>query len=80
MPYSDPLADGPTIQAAATRALEGGTTLKKVIAMLKKTSPTIRAPIVLFTYYNPIYQKGFEQFVKEISDAGAKGLTRNPKP
>mmetsp|Transcript_12051 Transcript_12051/g.19444 ORF Transcript_12051/g.19444 Transcript_12051/m.19444 type:complete len:341 (-) Transcript_12051:531-1553(-) len=74
VPYSDPLADGPTIQAAATRALEGGTTLKKVIAMLKKTSPTIRAPIVLFTYYNPIYQKGFEQFVKEISDAGAKGL------
>ena len=64
----------PSPQASATRALAAGTTLNKVIALLKKTSPTIKAPIVLFTYYNPIYQKGFEVFVKEIVDAGAKGL------
>lgn len=60
--------------AAATRALAAGTTLNGVIALLKRVSPTIKAPIVLFTYYNPIYQKGFETFVKEIVDAGAKGL------
>ena len=45
-----------------------------MIDLVKRVSPGIRAPIVLFTYYNPIYQRGFETFVKEIADAGAKGL------
>jgi tryptophan synthase alpha chain len=76
VPYSDPLADGPVIQAAATRALANGATLDKVIAMCKEAVEVekVRAPIVMFTYFNPIYQRGIEKFVKDISDAGAKGL------
>jgi len=74
VPYSDPLADGPTIQAAATRALEAGTTLGDVVDLVARVSPDITAPIVLFTYFNPIYQRGFEPFVKSIAAAGAKGL------
>ena len=61
-------------QASATRALASGTTLQKVIDLVARVAPTIKAPLVLFTYYNPIYQRGFEAFVKEIADAGAKGL------
>mmetsp|Transcript_1332 Transcript_1332/g.3100 ORF Transcript_1332/g.3100 Transcript_1332/m.3100 type:complete len:329 (-) Transcript_1332:267-1253(-) len=74
VPYSDPLADGPIIQAAATRALENGTTLGKVLAMLTRVSPDLKAPVVLFQYFNPILRKGVEAFVKEIAAAGAKGL------
>jgi len=74
VPYSDPLADGPTIQASATRALASGTTLQQVIDLVARLTPTVKAPIVLFTYYNPIYQRGFERFVSEIAAAGAKGL------
>jgi len=77
VPYSDPLADGPVIQAAATRALENGATLDKVIAMAKKTIDNgkgVKAPIVMFTYFNPIYQRGVEKFVQQIADAGARGL------
>lgn len=61
-------------QASATRALASDTTLPKVIDLVARVSPNVKAPIVLFTYYNPIYQRGFETFVKEIADAGAKGL------
>jgi len=77
VPYSDPLADGPVIQAAATRALENGATLDKVIAMAKKAIDNgngVKAPIVMFTYFNPIYQRGVEKFVQQIADAGARGL------
>ena len=45
-----------------------------MIDLTRKVSPTIKAPVVLFTYYNPIYQRGFENFVEEIASAGAKGL------
>lgn len=74
VPYSDPLADGPTIQAAATRALNNGATLNKVIDLVREVSPTIKAPIVMFTYYNPIFQRGIERFCADIAKAGAKGL------
>ena len=63
-----------THQAAATRALEAGTTLGDVVDLVARVSPDITAPIVLFTYFNPIYQRGFEPFVKSIAAAGAKGL------
>ena len=74
VPYSDPLADGPVIQAAATRALQKGTRLEQVLDMLKTVSPTIRAPIVLFTYYNPILNRGISTFMQQAAAAGAKGL------
>ena len=74
VPYSDPLADGPTIQAAATRALQQGTTLDKVLAVVKEATPSIKAPIVLFTYYNPIMARGLDRFCQQLRDAGAAGL------
>eukprot|EP00798_Chlamydomonas_sp_ICE-L_P011454 gene11454-34164_t len=71
---TDPLADGPVIQNAATRALEKGCSLDQVLAMLAKTSPEIKAPVVLFTYYNPIMRRGMDQFCKQAKAAGASGL------
>ncbi|MEM9214782.1 MAG: tryptophan synthase subunit alpha [Cyanobacteria bacterium P01_F01_bin.150] len=74
VPYSDPLADGPVIQAAATRALENGVTLDNVLDLVKELSPSMQAPIVLFTYYNPILNRGIDTFLKQLADAGVKGL------
>lgn len=74
VPYSDPLADGPTIQAAATRALQQGVTLDDVLGLVKEISPEIKAPIILFTYYNPILNRGIESFLKQIAAAGVQGL------
>ncbi len=74
VPYSDPLADGPVIQAAATRALERGIKLDNVLEMVSRVSPTLRSPIILFTYYNPILNRGVESFLQQISAAGVKGL------
>ena len=74
VPYSDPLADGPVIQAAATRALARCTTLEQVLEMLKGLSPSLRSPIILFTYYNPILYRGVDKFLGQIKDAGVAGL------
>jgi len=74
VPYSDPLADGPVIQAAATRALQKGTKLDDVLKMLVNVIPEITAPIVLFTYYNPIIHRGIENFLQQLSQVGVKGL------
>ncbi|CAM6078496.1 unnamed protein product [Sphagnum tenellum] len=74
VPYSDPLADGPVIQAAATRSLAQGTTLDKVLDMLKQVVPNLKAPVVLFTYYNPILKRGPEVFMKAVKAAGASGM------
>jgi len=74
VPYSDPLADGPVIQASATRALKKGTTLESVIGMLKGVAPELSCPIVLFTYYNPILKRGVRNFMATIRQAGINGL------
>jgi len=74
VPYSDPLADGPVIQAAATRALQRGTKLEQVLEMVQATSPKLRSPIILFTYYNPILYRGIEKFLSSIAAAGIAGL------
>mmetsp|Transcript_8607 Transcript_8607/g.24742 ORF Transcript_8607/g.24742 Transcript_8607/m.24742 type:complete len:308 (+) Transcript_8607:428-1351(+) len=75
VPYSDPLADGPTIQAAATRALlDQATTLDKVLDMLRGVKDEISAPVVLFCYYNPIMRRGLERFCQQAKAAGASGL------
>ncbi len=74
VPYSDPLADGPVIQAAATRALQAGVKLADVLAVVAKVSPEIKAPIILFTYYNPILSLGIPEFLRRVVAAGVKGL------
>lgn len=74
VPYSDPLADGPVIQAAATRALKQGVKLGDVLAVVETVGKKITAPIVLFSYYNPIYYQGVHSFLSRISQAGVKGL------
>ncbi|MBE9019561.1 tryptophan synthase subunit alpha [Chroococcidiopsis sp. CCALA 051] len=74
VPYSDPLADGPTIQAAATRALQRGTKLEQVLEVVAAVKSDLRSPIILFTYYNPILYRGIESFFQQISQAGVAGL------
>ncbi|KAG6482130.1 hypothetical protein ZIOFF_058761 [Zingiber officinale] len=73
VPYSDPLADGPVIQAAATRALENGTNFDGVISMLREVIPQLSCPISLFTYYNPILKRGVEKFMSTIEEVGVRG-------
>ncbi|KAI5425788.1 cTPxI [Lathyrus oleraceus] len=74
VPYSDPLADGPVIQAAATRALARGTNFDSIIAMLKEVIPHLSTPIALFTYYNPILKRGTGKFMATVRDTGVHGL------
>ncbi|KAF5201477.1 Tryptophan synthase alpha chain [Thalictrum thalictroides] len=74
VPYSDPLADGPVIQAAATRSLARGTNFNAILAMLKEVVPQISCPIALFTYYNPILKCGIGKFMMTIKDVGVHGL------
>jgi tryptophan synthase alpha chain len=74
VPYSDPLADGPVIQAAATRALGRGVTLDQVLDLVRTVAPEVNAPIILFTYYNPILNRGIEQFMQDLRMAGVAGL------
>ncbi len=74
VPYSDPLADGPTIQAAATRALQQGVRLEDVLQVIREVREEISSPIILFSYYNPIYHRGIESFLKQIKAAGVQGL------
>ena len=74
IPYSDPLADGPVIQVAASRALKSGTTLRKVITLLESLKGELNIPIILFSYLNPLLCFGFEQFCEIASNAGISGL------
>jgi tryptophan synthase alpha chain len=74
VPFSDPLADGPTIQKAAQRALSEGVTLHKVIDLVSDVRKRTQTPIVLMTYYNPIFHYGEERFVRDASAAGVDGI------
>lgn len=74
VPYSDPLADGPVIQAAATRALQRGVKLEDVLSVVQAVRGEIKAPIILFTYCNPIFYRGVETFLQQIKEAGVQGL------
>jgi len=74
IPFSDPLADGPVIQRASERALASGTSLRKVLHALPEWRKRVHAPIVLFSYYNPILQYGLEAFARDASEAGADGV------
>ena len=74
VPFSDPLADGPTIQRASERALKAGTTLAKVIEVVRRIRESSQVPLVLFSYYNPILQMGLEKFASAAASAGADGV------
>jgi tryptophan synthase alpha chain len=74
VPFSDPLADGPTIQRASERALRSGTTLAGVIDLVRRIRQSSQVPLILFSYYNPILQMGLEKFADAASEAGADGV------
>lgn len=75
LPFTDPMADGPTIQAAGQRALEGGMTLDKTLQMVRDfRAGDATTPIVLMGYYNPIYSRGVPTFLAQAKEAGIDGL------
>jgi tryptophan synthase alpha chain len=74
MPFSDPLADGPTIQRAAVRALERGTSLYRLLPVLAQVSGGVRAPLVIMTYLNPLHRYGLEKVTRDLAQAGVAGL------
>lgn len=74
VPFSDPMADGPTIQLASERALASGTTLEGILATVKKVRLRSQVPIVLMGYLNPVHAYGYERFCVAAADAGVDGL------
>lgn len=74
VPFSDPLADGPTIQRASERALKAGTTLAGVLDLVRRIRQSSQVPLVLFSYYNPILQMGLGKFAAAAAAAGADGV------
>ena len=74
VPFSDPLADGPTIQRASERALKNGTTLRGVLDLVARIRKSSQVPLVIFSYYNPVLQMGFEKFAADAASAGADGV------
>jgi len=74
VPFSDPLADGPTIQRASERALKAGATLAGVLELVRRIRQSSQVPLVLFSYYNPILQMGLEKFASAAASAGADGV------
>jgi tryptophan synthase alpha chain len=74
IPFSDPLADGPTIQKASQRALKGGVTLGKIFSLISLLRKKTDIPIVLMGYYNPVYNYGIVRFIKEAKASGADGI------
>lgn len=73
IPFSDPLADGPVIQSAATQALKNGMTLNKLFSQLKAIKDQVEIPLVLMGYLNPILHYGFEAFCQSCVEAGVSG-------
>lgn len=74
MPYSDPLADGPVIQASSSVALQNGMTIKKLFEQLKGFRSSVNVPVILMGYMNPILQYGFEKFCADAAAVGVDGL------
>lgn len=74
IPFSDPGADGPTIQAASQRALKNGASVEKILEIVRELRRHSSLPIVLFTYLNPIYTYGFKSFLTDAAALGADGL------
>lgn len=74
IPFSDPMADGPTIQRASERALASGTTLEGILQLVSRARKQISTPIVLMGYSNPIHAYGWERFAQDAAQAGVDGL------
>ena len=74
VPFSDPLADGPVIQRATERAIAAGGSLRASLAMIAKVRPQIAAPIVVFSYANPLLRFGLDAFARQAADAGVDGV------
>lgn len=74
IPFSDPLADGPVIQTAATKALHNGMSLRKLFAQLKEIKDQVQIPLILMGYLNPILHYGIEEFCKSCVESGVSGM------
>lgn len=74
IPFTDPMADGPTIQASSQRALANGVNLADILQMVRDLRKEIDTPIVLFSYLNPLFRYGFEKLAVDASDAGVDGV------
>ena len=74
IPFSDPMADGPTIQASSERAVKGGVHLSDVLSLVGDIRKETEVPVVLFGYYNPVFSYGLEKFAREASKAGVDGV------
>ena len=73
VPFSDPYADGPVIQASASRALAAGATPEAVLSMLKEVTPELSCPVVLLSYLGPILRRGAANFTAAAKEAGVQG-------
>lgn len=80
IPFSDPMADGPTIQRSSQGALDHGTTVGDVFEVLAGLRETSEVPVVIFSYLNPIHSRGVETFIREAVDAGADGVLPTDLP
>jgi len=80
VPFSDPLADGPTIQASSFRALQAGATVRGVFGTVRSIRERCDAPIVLMTYFNPAQKYGLERFAKDAAESGADGVIMTDLP
>ena len=74
IPFSDPIADGPTIQRASQRSLKNGTTVDDVLGLVQRVRQTSQLPLVLMTYYNLVFHFGLEAFCRASAEAGIDGL------
>jgi tryptophan synthase alpha chain len=74
IPFSDPIADGPTIQAASTRALAAGATPLTVLDAIRQIRRDFTVPVVVMTYYNPVFRMGVDSFFRVASDSGVNGV------
>ncbi|RNC85031.1 MAG: tryptophan synthase subunit alpha [Winogradskyella sp.] len=74
LPFSDPLADGPTIQASSTQALKNGMTTEKLFEQIKDIRKTVSIPLIIMGYFNPVLQYGVEAFCKKCQEVGIDGL------
>jgi tryptophan synthase alpha chain len=74
VPFSDPIADGPSIQRATERALAAGMNLERALELVARARPTVSAPLVLFTYVNPVVRLGFDRFAERAGRAGVDGV------